>query len=88
MAWFIKVGEDTSNIFSDIEQKPFFTRCRFNLDLDICDPENKVKVTRVELSLCLTLVILCTKCGEDASNISSDIQRNHLSHAVTLKRPP
>ena len=42
---------------------------------DLCDLENEVKVTQFELGLCLALVLLCTKFGEDTSNISSDIER-------------
>ena len=42
---------------------------------DLCDGdlENKVKVTQFETGLCLVLVLLCTKFGEDTCNISPDI---------------
>ena len=37
---------------------------------NLCDLEIQVKVTRFELDLSLALVLLRTKFGEDASNIS------------------
>ena len=40
-----------------------------------CDLKNEVKITQFELGLCLALMHLCTKFGEDTSNISSDIER-------------
>ena len=48
------------------------------------DLEIEVKVTRFELGLCLDLVLLCTKFGEDTLNSSLDIEQNHLAYA----RPP
>ena len=44
------LGDDTSNISSDIEQKPSFICQRLN---DLCHLENEVKVTRFELGLAL-----------------------------------
>ena len=41
---------------------------------DLGDLENKVKFTQFELGFCLAQVLLCTKFGEDLSNISSDIE--------------
>ena len=41
---------------------------------DLCDLENEVKVTQFKLGLRLALVLLCTTFGEDALNISSDIE--------------
>ena len=38
------------------------------------DLENVVKVNNFEFGLCLALVLLCTKFGEDMSNISPDIE--------------
>ena len=40
---------------------------------DLCDLENKVKVTQFELGLRPAVVFLCTKFGEDTWNISADI---------------
>ena len=37
---------------------------------DLRDLENEVKVTQFKLCLRLALVLLCTKFGEDTSNIS------------------
>ena len=37
-----KFGEDTSNLSSDIEQKPYFICVALN---NLCDLKNKVKVT-------------------------------------------
>ena len=67
-----KFCDDTSNISSDIQQKPYFISRSLN---DLCDLGNKVKVTQFKLGLHLALVLLCTKFGEDTSNISSDIER-------------
>ena len=36
----------------------------------LCDLENEVKVTQLELCLSLALVLLCTIFGEDKLNIS------------------
>ena len=42
---------------------------------DLCDLENKVKVTWFKHGLHLALVLPCVKFGEDMSNISSDIEQ-------------
>ena len=42
---------------------------------DLCDLENKVKVTRFELGFCVVMGPLCTKFGESLYNISSDIEQ-------------
>ena len=44
----------------------------------------KVKVTMFNLRLRLALVPLCTKFGENTSNISWIFSGNHLSHPVAL----
>ena len=41
---------------------------------DLCDLEKEVKVTQFKLGLCLALVLLCIKFGENTSNISSEIE--------------
>ena len=46
-----KFTEDTLNISSDIEQKPYIS-CGVALN-DLCDLENKIKVTWYELALVL-----------------------------------
>ena len=46
---------------------------------DLCDLENKVEVTRLELGLHLALELLCTKFGEDTFVIFSG---NHLAYAM------
>ena len=43
---------------------------------ELCALENKVKLTWFEIGLRLALVVLCTKFGEDTSNVSLDIERN------------
>ena len=42
---------------------------------DLPDLDNNVKVTRLELGLCVAWEPLCTKIGESSSNISSDIEQ-------------
>ena len=60
-------GQDTSNISSDIvgNHLPYVVALN-----DVCDLENKVNVTRFEPGLRFDLVLICTKFGEDTSNIS------------------
>ena len=65
-----KFGEDTSKIFQIMSENNFPYAFTLN---DLCDLENKVKVTQFELGLLLALVLLCFKFGEDTSTISPDI---------------
>ena len=37
---------------------------------DLCDLENKVKVTQLKLDLRIAFVLLCTKFGKDTSSMS------------------
>ena len=123
-----KLGEDTSNISSDIEGKPSFkwhclkyevkvTRSNLVIDMpwclcvpnlvrihqkflqilssnhlsyvvalnDLCDHENKVKVTQFKPCLCLALVLLCTTFSEKMSIIASDIERKPFFICHRLK---
>ena len=57
--------KDTSNISSDIENHLSYA-VALN---DLCDLQTTVKVTQFECDLYHSLVLLCTKFGEDTSNI-------------------
>ena len=65
-----KFNETLPNISPDTEWKPF--QMTFN---DLHDLEKKVQVMRFKLGLHHELVLLCTKYGEDTSNIYSDFER-------------
>ena len=69
-----RFGEHTSNISSDIKQKPFLINSNGLLGLEI-----KVKITKFNLCFHLALVPLCTEFGEITSDISYNILRKPSS---------
>ena len=63
-------GDDMSNISPDIEQIPFLRTLN--------DLENKDMVTRLDLGLCLALVLLCTKFGTICQIFLQMFSKNHF----------
>ena len=55
---------------------------------NLCDLENEVKVTLFELGLRLVLVLQCTKCCKDKSNISWNIEQKPSFISHRPKWPP
>ena len=77
-------GEDKSNISSDIEWKQSFICCRLEWRLWT---KKWGQGYRFKIGLCLALVLLCTKFGEDTLDISSDIERKQSFICSHLKWP-